>query len=44
MSDKEKIAQLKKFLEKACASVENQSNWDKKPYSDWYYEAKNALQ
>ncbi len=28
------------LLEKACASVENQANWDKKPYSEWYYKAK----
>ena len=37
------IAQLKQLLKLACASVENQNNWDKKPYSLWYYDAKKLL-
>ena len=27
----------------ACESVENQSNWDKRPYSIWYYDARKLV-
>lgn len=40
MTDMEHLIYL---LDKACKSVENQANWDKKPYSEWYYEAKILL-
>lgn len=39
----EQVAGMRKMLEKACASVENQANWDKPPYSGWYYEARALL-
>ncbi len=32
--------ELFQLLEAACASVEEQSVWDKPPYSEWYYKAK----
>lgn len=34
---------LRTLLEQACASAENQACWDKKPWSEWYYEAKRYL-
>ena len=34
---------LVELMSMACASVENQANWDKRPYSLWYYEAKKLL-
>ncbi len=34
---------LRSLLEQACASAENQACWDKKPWSEWYYEAKKYL-
>ena len=34
---------LVEALGKACASVENQANWDKPPYSEWYYSAKALI-
>ncbi len=34
---------LRELLEQACASCENQACWDKKPWSEWYYEAKRYL-
>ena len=33
----------RELLYMACASVELQANWDKKPYSLWYYKAKEFL-
>ena len=39
----EQNIKLKELLKKACNSYENQSNWDKKPYDEWYYEAKKLV-
>ena len=37
------IKQLKDLLQMACESAEWQANWDKRPYSEWYYKAKIIL-
>lgn len=39
----EEVDTLVLLLNQACKSVENQANWDKKPYSEWYYQAKKLL-
>lgn len=37
------IHKVLKLLNTACESVENQANWDKQPYCNWYYDAKKLL-
>ena len=31
------------LLDAACKSVEGEANWDKEPYSTWYYKAHDVV-
>ena len=39
----DELEKAKELLRMACESVENQANWDKPPYSLWYYDAKKFV-